>query len=77
MKKFKFYFLVGLSIVLIPIFTAIVVITASHYGGQSSKKDKNKKEVHYDTVRVKIIDTVIVKKIKYIKKKSSDSTNHE
>jgi len=80
MKKFKSLLITGLIITLVPIFSVIVVFTMSHYGGQSDnkiQKYEKRKEIYFDTVRVKVVDTVFVKKIKYIKKQTSDSSKVE
>lgn len=68
MKKFKGLFYTGLILVLMPIIVSIVVFYFSYNSGKKIKEKEEKKQIVYDTVTVKIYDTVVVEKIKYIKK---------
>lgn len=67
MKKFKSLFYTGLILVLMPIVVSIVVFYFSYNSGKKVKQ-KETKHIIYDTVTVKVYDTVVVEKIKYIKK---------
>jgi len=67
MKKFKGLFYTGLILVLMPILVGIVVFYFS-YNSDKKPKLKEEKKIIYDTVKVKVYDTVVVEKIKYIKK---------
>ena len=67
MKKFKSLFYTGLVLVLMPIVVSIVVFYFSYNSGKKVKQ-KETKQIIYDTVTVKVYDTVVVEKIKYIKK---------
>jgi len=79
MKTSKNLFYSGLALVLSPILLLIflwwVSSTVEDYNDNKLKKEK---QIVYDTVKVKVVDTVVVQKIKYIKKiqsVSSDSTS--
>jgi hypothetical protein len=73
MKKFKGLFYTGLILVLMPIIVSIVVFYFSYNSGKKIKEKEEKKQIVYDTVTVKIYDTVVVEKIKYIKKVKSET----
>ena len=78
MKTSKNLFYSGLALVLSPILLLIILwwISAKVEGYNDDKKIQKEKKVVYDTVRVKVTDTVVIQKIKYIKKVepvSSDS----
>lgn len=68
MKKFKGLFYTGLILVLMPIVVSIVVFYFSYNSGKKVEEKEEKKQIVYDTVTVKVYDTVVVEKIKYIKK---------
>ena len=73
MKKFKGLFYTGLILVLMPIIVSIVVFYFSYDNRKKSKKIEDKKPIVYDTIKIKIYDTVVVEKIKYIKKVKIES----
>lgn len=76
MKAYKNLYYTGLSLILIPI---IVVIVVFYFSSRESTKYQKppKQKVVYDTVKVKVkvYDTVIIKKIKYIEKPKRESTD--
>jgi len=78
MRTSKNLFYSGLALVLLPIlllfFLWWVSSTVENY---NETKNKPEKKVVYDTVKVKVVDTVVIQKIKYVKKVESivsDST---
>jgi len=73
MKKFKGLFYTGLTLVLMPIIVALVVFYFSYDNRKKSKKIEDKKPIIYDTIRIKVYDTVVIEKIKYIKKVKIES----
>lgn len=76
MKAYKNLYYTGLILILIPVFLVIIVFYFS--SRESTKYQKPPKEkVVYDTVKVKVkvYDTVIIKKIKYIEKPKKESND--
>ena len=76
MKAYKNLYYTGLSLIIIPIIMVIVVFYFSSRDNQKFEKVPKQKVV-YDTVKVKVkvYDTVIIKKIKYIEKPKKESTD--
>ena len=75
MKKFRNLYYTGLVIISMPIVSFFLIFLLSHNENKTKKDKKEVKPILYDTVKVKvkIYDTVVVEKIKYIKKVKSES----
>ena len=79
MNKFNNVFLMGFICVIVPIISIIIVFYfSSGDKRESDKYPKKKNQIIYDTVKVKVYDTVRIEKIKYIRKvkESVDSTSN-
>ena len=77
MKTSKSLFYVGITIFTLPLLFIILFYFVSKNTDSKIEK-KVKKEIHRDTIRVKVYDTIVIQKIKYIKKpkpNTSDSTS--
>ena len=75
MKKFKNLYYTGLAIISLPIVAFFIIFLLSHNESKVKKDKKEVKPILYDTVKVKvkIYDTVVVEKIKYVKKVKPES----
>lgn len=73
MNKFNKLFMSGLILISFPLFLVLVMIISYFMkpGNRTPQKEIVEKKTIYDTVKVKVTDTVIVEKIKYVKKEES------
>jgi len=72
MKTFKNLFYAGISLILIPIIILVSIYYLSKNDSDRFEKAPKQKIV-YDTIHVKVYDTVVIQKIKYITKVKKDS----
>jgi len=73
MKTSKSLFYSGLALVVLPILVIVILWWASaKIDNHNEKKSNTEKKIVYDTVKVKVVDTVVIQKIKYVKKVESN-----
>lgn len=68
MKTFKKLFYTGLFLILSPFLIFFFVYYFSSSNEDKLKESKPQKKIVYDTIKVKIFDTIVIERIKYIKK---------
>lgn len=68
MKTFKKLFYTGLFLILSPFLVFFFVFYFSSSNEDKIKEPKTQKKIVYDTIKVKVFDTVIIERIKYVKK---------
>ena len=73
MNKFNKLFTSGLILISFPLLLVLVMVISYFMkpGNRTTQKEIVEKKTIYDTVKVKVTDTVIVEKIKYVKKEES------
>lgn len=73
MNKFNKLFTSGLILISFPLLLVLVMVISYFMkpGNRNGQKEIVEKKVIYDTVKVKVTDTVVVEKIKYVKKEES------